>query len=250
VFLCALTLLTLGVVMVQSAGMSVDPVEQVPVGLMPVPRDSDAHSFAAVLTHLLTARSTIYMALAVLAMSAVSLMPVRRLAAAMGSGSGFGVLALGSLVMLAVLSTSYVPGLGREVNGSQRWISLPLPGLRATSVQPSELVKWGLVVVLAVYCARRAAAMPSFFRGLLPGLIGVGLVAGAVAKEDLGTGVLIASAGGLVLIAAGARLWHFAMFIPPALAGFIFLVASNPTAWTAFAASSIPTWIPRGPATT
>ncbi len=231
-FLCALTLLTLGVVMVQSAGMSVDPVEQVPVGLPPVPRDSDAHSFVAVLTHLLTARSTIYMALAVLAMSAVSLLPIRRLAAAGegtgGAGRGLGILALGVLVMLAVLATSYVPGLGREVNGSQRWISLPLPGLRATSVQPSELVKWGLVLVMAVYCARRAAAMASFFRGLLPGLIGVGLVAGAVAKEDLGTGVLIASAGGLVLVAAGARLWHFAMFIPPAVAGFVFLVLSNP----------------------
>ena len=40
--------------------------------------------------------------------------------------------------------------------------------------------------------------------------------------------MLIASASSLILIAAGARLWHFAMFIPPAAMGFLVLVVSSP----------------------
>ncbi len=237
VFLCALTLLCLGVVMVNSAGMSVDPVEVVPVGAPPpIPADETAHSLPIAMTRLLMGRPTIYMGLAILAMTGVALLPLGRLAGVVdGSGdsagsrrAGLAILAVGCIVLLAILATAYVPGLSRQVNGSRRWIALPLPGLRSTSIQPSEFVKWGLIVVMAVSCSLRAAAMSSFWRGLLPALIAVGALAGAVAKEDLGTGVLITAASSLMLLAAGARLWHFLMFIPPAAAGFLVLVVSSP----------------------
>ncbi len=237
VFLCALILLCLGVVMVNSAGMSVDPVEVVPVGAPPpLPTDQTAHSLPIAMTQLLVGKPSLYLALAVLAMSAVALLPVRRLAQVVDGSAvsprtrnmGLLVLAAGCIALLAILASVYIPGLSREVNGSRRWIALPLPGLRSTSIQPSEFVKWGLIVVLALYASCRASVMPSFWRGLLPGLIAVGLMAGAVAKEDLGTGVLIAAASSLILIAAGARLWHFLMFIPPAAAGFLVLVVSSP----------------------
>lgn len=235
VFLCALALLTLGVVMVNSAGMSVDPVEVVPVAATPETAEH-GHTLGHAVGRILLNRSTVYMGLAVLAMCAAAMLPVRRLAD-LGDPSrggradhrvGLTVLVLGCLILLCILATAYIPGLSREVNGSRRWISLPLPGLRATSLQPSELVKWGLVVAVAWYCSSRAALMPRFFPGLAPGLVGVGVLAGAVAHEDLGTGVLIASVGGLMLLASGARLWQFLMFIPPAAAGFVALVLDNP----------------------
>jgi cell division protein FtsW len=239
VFLCALALLTLGVVMVSSAGMNIEPVEVVPVGAPPpTPPDQTAHSLPHALTAIVLTRPGAYMALAVLAMTIAAFFPVRRLAALAGDASdansdvrqrlALSLLCVAVLAFLAILATAYVPGLGRAVNGSHRWISLPLPGLRAISVQPSELVKWGLIVVMAVYGASRARLMPSFFKGLVPGLIAIGVVAGAVAHEDLGTGVLIASVAAVVLLAAGARLWHFLMFIPPAAAGFVLLVIMNP----------------------
>jgi cell division protein FtsW len=82
--------------------------------------------------------------------------------------------------------------------------------------------------VLACSCALRARLMPQFLRGLVPALVATGLVAGAVAHEDLGTGVLIAAAAAVILLAAGARLRHFLMFVPPALAGFVLLCLASP----------------------
>lgn len=237
VFLCALALLTLGVVMVSSAGMAVEPVETVPVGApVPIPPDQTVHSLPHALASILLTRSAVYMGLAVLAMSCACFLPVRRLAAVAAAASdnesaqrlGLSVLAVAIGVFLLILATAYVPGLSRQVNGSRRWIALPLPGLRATSLQPSELVKWGLIGAMAWYGACRSRLMPSFFKGLVPGLIAIGVLAGAVAKEDLGTGVLIASVASIILLASGARLWHFLMFIPPALAGFAVLVIKSP----------------------
>jgi cell division protein FtsW len=46
--------------------------------------------------------------------------------------------------------------------------------------------------------------------------------------EDLGTAVLIAAVGLLVLLAAGARWWHVALTVPPAAAAVIALIALSP----------------------
>jgi cell division protein FtsW len=105
---------------------------------------------------------------------------------------------------------------------------VPLPGLGNTSIQPSEIVKWGAVILLAVYGASRAAQMKSFFRGLAPGLVAIGVVAAVIAYEDLGTGVLVMCVACILLLAAGARLWQFLMFVPPAAAGLVALIVTNP----------------------
>ncbi|MEX2217407.1 MAG: FtsW/RodA/SpoVE family cell cycle protein [Phycisphaerales bacterium] len=269
VILCALALLAIGVVMVNSAGMNISPVTGTP-GLAPPAAPSDA-GVPAMLASIVFSRSSFYMALAVAAMALVAVMPVRRLTAWMAESGAEGVaaaavpptsppghargasgasgggevggtgrlkvrtsaghrgtviLVVGCAALLVVLAMVYIPGLSREVNGSRRWVTLP--GLGLLSMQPSEIAKWALVGIIAGYCACRASLMPTFWRGLAPGLIGAGVVAGAVAHEDLGTGVLLAMVAGLVLLAAGARVLHFAMFIPGGVAGFAALVISNP----------------------
>lgn len=225
VVLCVLALLTLGVVMVNSAGMSVDPSQAVTV------------------ESILLSRSTIYMALAVLAMAICALLPLRRIVPASwlaeaGStppetgpdglivsgefAKGF-LRTIGGLwpmwlliiAMLGALATVYLPGIGRTVNGSSRWISLPAPGLE--SIQPSELAKWGIVAILAWYGAANMHRMHKFWRGLLPGLVAGGAVAGFIVIEDLGTGVLLGMVACVMLIAAGARLWQLALLAPAPL---------------------------------
>ncbi|MDQ7012885.1 MAG: FtsW/RodA/SpoVE family cell cycle protein [Planctomycetota bacterium] len=231
--LCALALLTLGVVMVNSALMTVAPV------------DGNGNQLPGVTAEsILTSRSTLYMALALAALALGALLPIRqlsRLAASLGTRDNTPntptdntprkeharavllPLALGVLGLLAILSTVYLPGIGHSANGSARWVRLG-----SLSIQPSELVKWGMIALIAWYGTVRAAQMPRFWTGLLPALLALGVVCIVIVKEDLGTGVLIAAACGLMLLAAGARFWHLAAFVPIGLAGVVTAIVISP----------------------
>jgi cell division protein FtsW len=185
------------------------------------------------------------MALAVAAMGLATLLPVRRLAQRLEHApwatpfGDFGYLAVGTLALLATLALVYVPGIEREVNGAHRWINLRLPGLE--SVQPSELAKWAIVPLVAFYAARlsgRAARrglapdttnhLARFFTGLVPALVCIGAVSAFIVLEDLGTGFLVAVSACIVLLAAGARLWQFAMFIPLGVLGVVVAIIQSP----------------------
>ena len=226
--------------MVNSAGMSVEA------------------KYAVTIESILLSRPVAYMGLAVAAMLTVGLLPIRRLAertvgpglrAELGTQSAeqgeagprfappsardlarhyasLWPLWLGVLALLAIMASVYLPGIGKEVNHSHRWLNLHLPGLE--SVQPSEFAKWGLIGLIAWYCCRNQRHMSSFWYGLLPGLAAAGAVAGFIVVEDLGTGALVGLVATIVLVAAGARLWHLAVLAPIPLAGMALAIMSNP----------------------
>lgn len=230
VMLCALVLLTIGVVMVQSAGMSVRPLAP----------DADPTAAAAVsgvsIKSLLTSRTSLYLLIAVIAMGVATRLPVRRVADRLERvvwfkpGGDMGVLVITSLMLIAMLLLVYVPGIARVENGSARWITLHLPGLE--SIQPSEIAKWAIIVLVAWYAARLGSykehRLKKFFTGLLPVCLCAGLVAAVVIKEDLGTGALMLMATAIVLLAGGARWAHFAAFIPVALVGLVGAIIAAP----------------------
>lgn len=231
VFLCALALLTLGVVMVGSAGMEIKPVAPGVVGATAGPQ-----TMSEAVSSLVLSKNGLYLAMAVIAMSAMAMMPIGRIlgrvdaerAPVANHRLGLLILGGGCLFLAAIVATSYMPGLSHPVNHSRRWIALPIPGLKSFTLQPSEFAKWGLIAVLAIYCAARSDLMKSFRWGLVPALLGIGMVGGIIAHQDLGTGVLVVAAGSVMLLAAGARFRHFALFIPPAIIGIIALIVDNP----------------------
>ncbi len=238
VMLCALALLTLGVVMVNSAAMRVDPIDVEAPGVHASTDASVVTRQGVTARSILLSRSTIYMGVAVGAMGLASVLPVRRLAARLESTpwprplGEVGWLLVGTLGIIAILALVYVPGIQRVVNGSARWITLPVPGLE--SFQPSEVAKWAIVPLLAWYAARRATSgavaggVREFWKGLAPAIVCLGAVAGMIVLEDLGTGALIAMVGAVVLLAAGARVWHFLMFVPPAAAAVVLAIVQSP----------------------
>jgi cell division protein FtsW len=179
-----------------------------------------------------------FMVVALLAMTAGAFFPVRRLAErwapseptalqAHQDRSGFVVLALGCGALLAILALVYLSGLGKSAKGAERWLRVPVPGLGQVSVQPSEIAKWTLLGLVAWYATRKAYALSMFWRGLLPALVCIGAVAGLVVKEDLGTGALIGAAAALILIAGGAKLWHFIVLSPLALGAVAGAIATS-----------------------
>jgi cell division protein FtsW len=230
VMLCALVLLTLGVVMVQSAGMQVRPLQA-----DMTPADSAAVSGVSA-ESLLTSRTSLYLLFAVTAMGIASRLPIRKLADRLDRvvwfkpGGDLGILVIGSLMLVGLLLLVYVPGIARVEKGSARWLNLHIPGLE--SVQPSEIVKWAIIVLVAWYAARLASykenKLRNLFSGLLPVCLCAGLIAGVVILEDLGTGALMIVAVGVVLLAAGARWMHFAMFVTPVLGGLVVAVVAVP----------------------
>jgi cell division protein FtsW len=135
-------------------------------------------------------------------------------------------LLLGAAVGLVVcaLLVVLVPGLGVKIGGSRRWLRLgPL------SVQPSEFAKLAVVLGLAAWTAHVGKRIHDFRRGLLPALVGLGVASLLVMLEpDFGTTVLLATVGGVVLLASGARIPHLAAAGAVAAMVVGLAVASNP----------------------
>ncbi|MEM1108330.1 MAG: putative peptidoglycan glycosyltransferase FtsW [Planctomycetota bacterium] len=214
---CVLALLGIGVVMVHSAGLSVAAA------------DIDATTFepdvgvSGVLAPLFN-RNLFYALLAVGAMllgSRVDLQGIFR------SRGWWNPVWFALLISLGLCGLTLVPGFGKEVNGASRWLVIG-PAGSGISFQPSELLKWTLVVGVAWYCARRRGVMHRFWWGLVPGLVLVGLACGLVVIEDLGTAALIGTVAVGVLIAGGARVWQLALMLPLAAGGLVAAILHSP----------------------
>lgn len=200
--LIVIALLSLGVVMVNSAGLNIDAGEAID------------------LRHVLLGRPTILAALAVVMMLIGSRVPLDRLYRARGVASPAPWIAGGVILLLVAV---HLPGIGREVNGARRWIDLGV-----VSFQPSEVAKWGILFILAWYAARWAASMDRLVRGFVLPMAFVAVVCVLIVTEDLGTAVLIGAVSIGVLLAGGAKLWHAALLAPPAIIGVAAAVLSSP----------------------
>src|SRR5437660_7460045 len=117
-------------------------------------------------------------------------------------------------VVLALLVLVLVPGIGLRVKGASRWLKLG-----PFSMQPSELAKIALILVLALYAERYQRWMPTFWRGMVIPFAVIGLVLALIFKEpDVGTVILLGTVSSIMLLIAGIR-WKF--FLPPVIAGVL-----------------------------
>ena len=127
----------------------------------------------------------------------------------------------GTLVLLALV---LIPGIGTRVKGAQRWIRLSF-----VSVQPAEICKVTLTLVLATLVHRRRAQLRHWWRGTVPLVMPVILaVPFILLQPDLGTSLFLSLSAGGLLFVAGWPLRNFliglAVLIPP----LIWLVLNKP----------------------
>jgi len=126
-----------------------------------------------------------------------------------------------SLLMLVVV---LLPGIGKTVNGSTRWISLG-----SLNIQPSELTKLLLVSYLAGYLVRRREEVMTSWWGFAKPMIVLGVAAVLLlAEPDFGATVVIGAAFLGMIFLSGARLGQFIVLIIGCLCGAIGLVYSQP----------------------
>jgi cell division protein FtsW len=134
-----------------------------------------------------------------------------------------------------------VPGVGKDVNGARRWINLgPI------QVQPSEVGKWAVVLLLAWWLARPPVNLDRFFLGFIPTLIPIAVVCLLVVIEDFGTAALIGFCALTMLLVGRVKLWHLTVAIPPALAAAFWFVRREPYRWARMTAFLDPWANPQG----
>lgn len=128
-------------------------------------------------------------------------------------------LAFGLLVLVLVI--------GRQVNGSVRWIPLGIVNLQA-----SEVAKLCIVIYLAAYLVRRQDEVKTRWSGFLKPMAVLGLSAALLLLEpDLGSlVVLLVAAVGMIWM-AGARILPFIVLILVLLLLIGLLIWTEPYRW-------------------
>ena len=113
------------------------------------------------------------------------------------------------LVVFAVL----LPFLGDKVSGTYRWINFGLP----FDIHPSEIAKWIIVLVLAIYLSDHNLQMTHFSSNLFPLLIALIPTIIVLKQPDLGTAFVMMSSVLPMLYWIGARPFHLFMIVAPIL---------------------------------
>lgn len=130
------------------------------------------------------------------------------------------ILAMTVILLVLVL----VPGLGKSVNGAQRWL-----GVGGFYLQPSELAKLGMAIFAASYLAGNTDCIKSFWRGLVPMLAVLGgIFALILAEPDLGTALAIGAVVFMLLFTAGAKIAHLASLASVGLVGVVAAIWLEP----------------------
>ena len=98
----------------------------------------------------------------------------------------------------------FIPGIGKSVNGSRRWI-----GMGGINLQPSELLKLMMVVYAADFTVRKQQFMHKLTKGFLPMAAAVAAVGALLMLQpDLGAfGVVVCIAMGILFLGGFNLIW-------------------------------------------
>ncbi len=133
----------------------------------------------------------------------------------------------GLAYIVAFLLLIVVEFFGTVGMGAQRWIDLGFIRL-----QPSEMMKFTLVMLLAVYydwLDPKLVSRPLYV--LLPVLMIVTPTVLVLMQPNLGTSLMLILAGGTVMFAAGVSLWYFGAVISLGVGAVVGVFTLRGTPW-------------------
>jgi len=104
---------------------------------------------------------------------------------------------VGILLSIALLVLVLV--FGQETNGAKRWIVIG-----GQSIQPSEIAKFGMMLYMCAFMAKKHAVMQSFSKGMLPMLLVIGIICGLVMLQpNMSMAVIMGLMGYALLFIGG-----------------------------------------------
>ena len=124
------------------------------------------------------------------------------------------------LISLILLVLVFIPYIGREINGAYRWIRI-----LGFSFQPSELIKFSLIIYISSYCIRKYDEFREerlgFFKPVFLVTLSILLI---LLEPDLGSSVVIFTVCFSILFIAGAPMKHLLSIFFVGLLTFIGLI--------------------------
>ena len=129
------------------------------------------------------------------------------------------------IVSLVLCFLTFVPGISIIKNGARRWIKLP----GNFTFQPSEVVKFAIVVFLANYFDKQDKLLNPEEKTVFPCVVALIVFAGVVfMQKDFSSGVFITLIGILMFFVSGAKLvWIFPFALIAIPAAFL-MITLNP----------------------
>lgn len=133
-----------------------------------------------------------------------------------------GVALLGFALFLLVIVL--IPGVGKTVNGSTRWISMGI-----VNIQVSEVVKLFVLIYVAGYLVRHGEEVRTSLKGFIKPMLMVGLVGLLLLLEpDFGSTMVIMGTVLAMTFLGGARFVQFMSFMILFGASALMLIISSP----------------------
>ncbi|MEF2964670.1 stage V sporulation protein E [Paenibacillus sp. M1] len=128
------------------------------------------------------------------------------------------------LICFGLLIIVLIPGIGVVRGGARSWL-----GISSFGIQPSEFMKLGMIVFLSYFLSRENYRITHFTKGLLPPLGVIGAAFGLIMLQpDLGTGTVMLGASLLIVFTAGASIKHLAGLAGIGALGFVGLILAAP----------------------
>ena len=125
---------------------------------------------------------------------------------------------------LGLLVIVLIPGIGRRVNGSQRWLNFGI-----IAVQVSEVAKVCAVIFFASFFSRRYQELHFGWQGFLKPLAVMGVFVFLLLLEpDFGSSVVLSVTVISMMFIAGVRVWHFLLLIIMGVVGLASVAILSP----------------------
>lgn len=124
------------------------------------------------------------------------------------------------ILAIVLLALVLVPGVGHRIGGARRWFKISV-----FNFQPSEFTKLAIIIYLSDFISRKGIRISLFWKGFIPPMAVIGTAVSLILLEpDLGTAVVVAGLGGVLLFLGGINLRYIFSLIICSVPALFYLI--------------------------